>query len=297
MNSKRDYSLGVVLSAINCLSLGVLGVVDKIGTLQTNNPLVFSSQSMLFSLLFTTVFTLFYFRGLPVKQIKAISFPSWGLIILVGVFASGIFILLRFLGLTQSTGTFATLSQVITTSLTALLAFLFLKERLSKIFWVLFAVIIFSVYFVSVGKIALADIKTGDFLIILSTIFLAAANIFARIVVSKVSPILLSLSRFFLGFIFLSTIGFLLLNKEVFHSFTWLATLSGILWAISVLFFNLAIKKIGVTFTTSLLMIAPVITMALEYSLLGYQFTLVQIIAALVVVLSGVGIIFASSKS
>lgn len=292
----KNYSQGVILSIINCLSLGVLGIVDKIGTLQSNNPLIFSSQSLLFSLLFTVIFTLFYFKGIPTKEIKLIPKSFWILIILVGIFASGIFILLRFLGLTQSTGTFATLSQVITTSLTALLAFLFLKEKLSKIFWLLFLMIIVSVYFVSVGKIALADIKTGDFLIILSTVFLAAANIFARIVVSKVNPILLSLSRFFLGFIFLSIIGFLLLNKEVFHSFTWLVVLSGILWASSVLFFNLALKKIGVTFTTSLLMIAPVITMILEYFLLGYHFTLVQVIAALVVVIGGIGIIFTSNK-
>lgn len=282
---------------INLFSLGTLGIVDKIGTLQTNNPFAFSAQSLLFSLLFTVIFTLFYFRGIPTKNIKEISKSSWLLIILVGIFASGIFILLRFLGLTQSTGTFATLSQVITTSLTALLAFLFLKERLSKVFWILFAVIIFSVYFVSVGKIAFSDIRTGDLLIIFSTIFLAAANIFSRIIVKQVNPILLSLGRFFFGFIFLAIVGFLLLHGGTFNFTTWLVVFSGLLWAVSVLTFNLAIAKIGVTFTASLLMTAPVITMILEYSLLGYHFTAVQIIAALVVVASGIALVFANNTA
>lgn len=296
MRTNKDYLHGIIFSLTNCLSLGILGIVDKVGTIQTKNPLVFSTQSLLFSLLFTVIFTFFYFKGEPFKKIKQISKSSFILIILVGVFASGIFILLRFFGLTQSTGTFATLSQVITTSLTALLAFLFLKERLSKVFWILFAVILFSVYFVSVGKIAFADIKLGDYLIIFSTIFLAASNIFSRIAVKTVSPILLSLGRFFFGFIFLAIVGFLLLHGGTFNFTTWLVVFSGLLWAVSVLTFNLAIKKIGVTFTTSLLMTAPVITMVLEYSLLRHHFTIVQIIAALVVVASGIAIIFANNK-
>lgn len=282
---------------MNCLSLGILGIVDKVGIIQTKNPLVFSTQSMFISFTCTLIFTFFYFKGGTLKNIKQIPKSFWILIILVGVFASGIFILLRFLGLRESTGTFATLSQVITTSLTALLAFLFLKERLSKIFWLLFVIIIVSVYFVSIGKIALADIKTGDFLIILSTIFLATANIFTKIVVSKVSPILLSLGRFVCGFIFLGIITFVLLNREMFNFSTWLVILSGILWAYSVIAFNLAVQKIGVIFTTSLLMTAPVITIILEYLILGYHFTFVQVIAALVVVASGIGIIFANNKT
>lgn len=294
MKNNKNYTIGVAFSLFNCLSLGVLGIVDKMGTMQSKNPLIFSSQSLFISLIFTLIFTLFYFKGLPTKQIKTISPSLWLLIILVGIFASGIFILLRFLGLTQSTGTFATLSQIITTSLTALLAFIFLKERLSKLFWIFFIIIIISVYFVSIGKIALADIKTGDSLILLSTLFLASANIFARTVVQKISPILLSLGRFLIGFIFLFIVTSLFVSNNVFQSLNPLVILSGLLWGISVLTFNLAIKKIGVTFTTSLLMTAPVITMILEYFFLNYQFTSVQIVAALTVVASGLGIIFAN---
>lgn len=293
--SNKTYLQGVILALTNCLSLGTLGIVDKIGTLQTHNPLIFSTQSLFFSLLFTIIFTVFFFKGLPISRIKNLSISSWGLIILVGVFASGIFILLRFLGLTQSTGTFATLSQIITTSLTALLAWMFLKERLSKTFWLLFAIIILSVYFVSIGKIAFADIKTSDLLIIFSTIFLAASNIFSRIVVQTVSPILLSLGRFFFGFIFLLLVSFLFAGQGIINFSTSLIILSGLLWATGVITFNLAIQKIGVTFTTSLLMTAPVITMILEYFLLGYQFTSVQIIAAIMGVAGGIAIIFAHS--
>lgn len=292
MNNKKNYTYGVILSLIACIILGILGIIDKLGTLQSSNPFTFSFQSLLFALVFTVILALIYYKGIPARDIKSISFSSWGSIILIGIFASGLFILFRFLGLTQSTGTFATLSQVITTSLTALLALIFLKERLSKIFWLLFAIIIFSMYFVSVGNIALASIKTGDLFIILGAFFLAVANIFSRSVVQKVDPVLVALGRALTGFIFLLLVGFFFVkNGEILESLTIWAVLSGLFWSAWIISFNFAIKKIGITLSTSILMMASIITMALEYSLLGYHFTNIQIIAALVGIASGIAII------
>lgn len=298
MNNRKNYIPGVILSLVSCFCLGVVGVVDKIGTLQFNNPLIFSSQSILFALLFTVLFAFFYFKGLPVGMLKEISFSSWGLIIIVGVFGSGLFILFRFLGLTQSTGTFATLSQVITTALTAILARVFLKERLSKSFWGLFVVIIFSMYFVSVGKLALANIKTGDLLILFGTFFLASGNIFSKIAVQKVNPVLLSVGRFLVGFIFLLITSLIYMSHgNILSPFTIWIVLSGLLWSVCITTFSLAIKKVGVTLTTSILLLAPAITMIIEYFAINYQFTLVQIAAAMVVVICGVAIIFANNTS
>ncbi len=297
MTNNNSYSRGMIFSLINLFSLGILGIVDKVGIQQSLSPLVFSTQSLFISLLTTFIFALIYFKGKFTQNSKNIPVSYWILIILVGISGSGIFILLRFLGLTQSTGTFATLSQVITTSLTAILAWTFLKERLSKSFWIFFTVIIFSTYFVSVGSLVLSNIKLGDIFILSGTLFLAVSNIFSRIVVQKVNPILLSLGRFLFGFIFL-LVATLLLNQNMLLSFSniWVI-LSGLLWSIGVITFNLAIKRIGITLATALLMSAPVVTMILEYFLLNYHFTPVQIIAALVVVASGIAIIFASNTA
>lgn len=301
MTTNKNYISGVIFALVNCLSLGILGVIDKVGTLQSNNPLIFSTQSLLFSVLFTVIFVLAYFKGLPIQSIKKMSFSAWKLIILIGIFSSSLFMLFRFLGLTQSTGTFATLSQIVTTSLTVLLAWIFLKERLSKLFWLLFAVIIVSVYFVSIGKITLATVKAGDMFIIYGTFFLAIGNIFSRLAVEKVDPILVSVLRLFFGLIFLLLIALFFLGGQtgwsgIFSNFSIWAILSGFLVSTGVLGFNLAIKRLGVTFGTSILMMAPVITMILEHLLLGYHFTNIQVIAALMVVASGIAIIFASGN-
>lgn len=297
----KNYIQGIIFALINCLSLGILGVVDKTGTLQSNNPIIFSTQSLFYSVLFTFVFILFYSKGLPIQSIKRISFPAWKLVILVGIFSSSLFMLFRFLGLTQTTGTFATLSQIITTSLTALLAWVFLKEKLSRLFWILFAIIIIAVYFVSIGRITLASVQTGDMFIIFGTFFLAAGNIFSRLAVQKVDPVLVSGLRLFFGLIFLLLIDFFLLGgftnwSGIFSHLSIWAVFSGLLVSIGVLGFNLAIKRLGVTFGTSILMVSPVITIILEYSFLNHHFTLVQIVAALVVVISGITLILANNK-
>jgi len=199
------------------------------------------------------------------------------------------FIIFRFLGLTQSTGTFATLAQIIITAQTAILAAIFLKEKLSKIFWVFFIVIIIAMYFVSTGKFALVPLQRGDLYIIFGTIFIAIANIFSKIVVGKINPLLFSEGRFFF-----SAIGILLACFFVFQQtnalfvFSLWSVISGFFWAINIVAFSFAIQRIGVTFATSLLMIAPVYTMILEYFILKQTFNPLQIVAALIVVICGV---------
>ena len=244
MNLKKDYPLGIAFALVNTVFLGFVGLVDKIGSLKTNSPLIFSSQSLFFSLLFTLVFVLCYFRGSLVNKVKAITWPSWRLIILIGLLSSGLSVLFRFLGLIQSTGTFATLSQVITTLFTAIFAHFFLKEKLSKQFWALFVVIIVATYFVSIGKLSLASVKTGDLLILIGAVILASGNVFSRLAVHQVSPILLAQGRFIVGVVFLTTIAMVFLGQKVdfFHPNIY-SVLSGCSWSIMVISFNFAIKK------------------------------------------------------
>lgn len=297
MTPKNKFLTGILFAGINSLSLGILGVVDKIGAGQFTSSIIFSTQSVLFSLLFVTFFALFYYKGLFIEEIKQISLSSWRNIFFVGVLASGLFIIFRFLGLTESTGTFATISQVITTAETAILAFIFLQERLSKLFWFLFFIILISVYFVSVGSFTFTSLQKGDWYILFGATFLAFANIFSKLAVDKVNPVLLSEGRFLFGSAFL-----ILTSITIFHhtnslfTFSLWSILSGLFWATNVIAFNFAIKKIGVTLTTSLLMTAPIITMTLEYLILKQTFNPLQITAAFVVVLCGLVMVTTKNK-
>lgn len=295
--NKSDFYYGVLFSLINSFSLGTLGIIDKLGSSHFTNPFIFSTQSVFYGLVFATLFAFIYRRNKLFDDIKQLSTSSWKLIFLVGIFASGLFILLRFLGLTQSTGTFATLSQIITTAITAVFALIFLKERLSKQFWVFFIIILIATYFVSVGKFTLSDIQIGDAYIILGTLFLAAGNIFSKLALKHASPITLSVGRFFFGGLFLLLIGATAFNyNDLVYSFSYWSILSGLFWTINIIAFNFAIKRISITLATSLLVTAPVYTMVLEYVLLKHIFTPIQVIAAFVVVVSGILLVITKNK-
>jgi len=271
--------------------------VDKAGATSYDISLLFSLHSVLFAVLFGTLFALVYRGEKILVDIKKTSKRAWIAIIMFGLFASGLFIVFRFLGLAQSSGTFATLGQVITTSLTAILAFIILRERLAKQFWLFFVLIILATYVVSTNSVTLSTPKVGDLFILLAAFFLAIANIFAKIAIPKTTPIVLSVGRFCTGAIFFILATMLLFGAEaLFSEFSYWSILSGFFWTVNILAFSFAISRIGITLATSVLMFAPIITMILEITLLKQHFSLLQIVAGLVVVSSGVMLLITASK-
>lgn len=296
MSKKNIFSSGIIFAGVNALSLGILGIIDKIGTGQFTSSIIFSTQSLLFGFMFVTLFSLLYFKNSFLKELKSISFFHWRLIFFVGALTA-MFILFRFLGLTQSTGTFATLGQIIVTAQTALLAAIFLKEKLSKIFWIFFIIILIAIYFVSVGKFAFSPLQQGDIYIIIGTTFVAVANIFSKVVVDKINPALLTEGRFFFAAVFMLLASFFLFQQtDTLSVFSVWSVISGFFWSLNIGAFGFAIKRIGVTLTTSLLMTAPIITMLLEYFILKQLFNPIQITAAIVVVICGIAMVLAKNK-
>lgn len=296
-NMNKSYTFGILFALINTLGLGIVGVIDKLGTSQAPSPIIFSAQNIFFAFFFTFIFALLFFKNQFVSNLKSVSFSSWKLVFTIGLLSSGLFILFRFLGLTQSTGTFATLSQIVATCFTAFFANLFLKEKLSRTFWILFLVIIVSMYFVSIGRLAFVTIKTGDLFILFGTLFLAMGNVLSKVAVRNVAPVLITLGRFFIGSVFLYVVSLVFVGytTNVFHPSIF-AIASGFLWSTMIISFNFAIKRIGVTLATSLLMIAPTITMFIESMVLHRTFTTVQVVCALIIVLSGLLIIHVNNK-
>lgn len=289
MTNKKAYKAGILFSLANAVTLGTLGIIDKIGATQTGiNPFTFSTQSVLFGFLFITLYALIVQRSTFIHDFKQTTMPTWQRIILVGIFASGFNTFLRFIGLTQSTGTFATLGQIIITAMSAVLAYFFLKEKLSKPFWALFFLIIVATYFVSVGKLSLTALQLGDSYILLGTVFVAVANILSKQATNQTSPLVLTVGRFFFASIFLLNLQLLFMNQpaELFTFSIW-AVISGLLWSFNTTVYNMAMHKIGVTLATSILMLAPVVTIILEFIILKHIFTPVQIVAAAVVIICG----------
>lgn len=84
--------------------------------------------------------------------------------------------------------------------------------------------------------------------------------------------------------------------EALFSEFSYWSILSGFLWTVNVLAFSFAIACIGITLATSVLMFGPIITIILEITLLKQHFSLLQIVAELVVISSGVMLLATASK-
>lgn len=298
IKNRETYVVGIFFTFVNIISFGLSGIFDKVGTTLFESPITYATETLFYALLFCLLIGIICLRKKFVLKLSEINAQSLKLIFLAGIMSSGLFILFRFLGLTQATGTFASLSQIVTTTLTALLAYVFLKERLSKQFWLLFIVIIGAMYFVSTGSLYLAPIQSGDILILFGTIFLASGNMFSKLAVEKVDAFIVSIGRYLTGFILLLSFNFLFFsNSQLFSTLSILPILSGLLWALSVISFNLAIKRLNITLVTALLMISPTITMMLERFFLHYMFNPIQIIAAIIVMVSGIAIVILNTKT
>jgi drug/metabolite transporter (DMT)-like permease len=297
ISHSKQYHRGITFALINMVGLGVVGVIDKIGASHASNAFFFTTQNVFFAFVFASLIALVYDRRSFVQNVKKTKFTTWGLILLVGLCTAGIANALRMLGLTQSTGTFATLAQIFITALTAIFAMIFLRERLTGRFWLLFVIMILATYFVSVGQLTFNAISQGDTYILLGGAFIAVANIISKFVINKTSPLVLSWGRQFFGGIFLVTASLLFFqNTQALASISIWAVLSGLFWATTTTCYYFAMQNLGVTLATSILMIAPVETMILEYIFLKQSFTQVQIIAAIVVIVSGILMVSANRK-
>ena len=134
-NTSNNEKKGIITAILGSLCLGLAGITDKVGAIASKQPFLYSTQTIFFAFCFTVVY-FFLFKKKSVKDIyKKLDPTSWLQLLLIGCLGVGIAILLRFIGLLQSTGTFASLSQVITVAFTGMLAHFFLKEKLSKGFW------------------------------------------------------------------------------------------------------------------------------------------------------------------
>ena len=287
-NTSSNEKKGIITAIFGSLCLGLAGITDKLGAIASKQPFLYSTQTIFVAFCFTVVYS-FLFKKKSVKDIyKKLDPTSWLQLLLIGCFAFGIAILLRFIGLLQSTGTFASLSQVITVAFTGMLAHVFLKEQLSKGFWFLFLFIVIATYFVSVGSFSLVTIKSGDAFIVCAALFVAIGNIIAKLTVHKVNPIFVAVGEFFFGFLFLFFINIVFFFHSTPFLFPLFAILSGLFWAGCGISFNLALNCIGATLTTSLFMLAPIVTLIIEATFLSYRFTPLQYGASFVVVASGV---------
>ena len=233
--------------------------------------------------------------------IKELKIKDWGKLVLIGLIGGSIPFLLFFKGLTMTSAAQGSLIQKTMFVYVAILAFIFLKEKISKSF------VIGAVLLLIGNALILKNFNfvfgQGDLLILSATIFWAVENTLSKKVLEKIDSEIVAWGRMFFGAIFicfyLMAIGqFNLIFKTSATQIGWVAITSALLF-LYVLTWYRGLKNTPVHVATAILLIGSPITTILNLvygSQIGMQeiFSGILIICGIVIIL---GISYLTEKN
>lgn len=276
---------GILFIFLTAIISGFSIFVNKFGV-QNINPFLFTGlKNILVAVFLFSIILLFK----EFKNLKELRLKEWWKLALIGFVGGSIPFLLFFKGLQLTTavkGAFIHKSMFI---FVAILAAIFLKERISK-------KILIGSSLLLIGNALLIGfawnaISTGDLLILLSTLLWAAEIIISKHALKDINSNIVAFGRMFFGSIFI--IIFLAATGQ----YTTQITLAQIGWVfitscfllLYVSTFYTGLKYVRATVAASILSFGQIITVSLSYLFLNAQITSVQALGMLGIV---TGIIF-----
>lgn len=231
------------------------------------------------------------------KTLRQISKKQWILLILIGLIGGGIPFLLFFKGLSISTAAKGAFLHKTMFIYVALLAFVFLKEKIDKKF-------LLGGLFLILGNLFLLkkipySVNFGDLLIFLATLFWAIENTISKYVLKELSGLVVAWSRMFFGSLF---ILFFLLSTGRWSSLSglnliqvnWVLTTGVILFGYVITWYS-GLKHIPVSRATVILLLGSPITTLLSLIWAG-QVAIQQILAG-VLIIFGILVILGLDKA
>ncbi|MFH1978336.1 MAG: DMT family transporter [Candidatus Aenigmatarchaeota archaeon] len=230
---------------------------------------------------------------------------SWKYLLAIGVIGGGIAFILFFTGLTMTTGGRGAFLHKTLPLYATILAFIFLRERISKKQLIALVLMIIGTVTLYSATINPADLwmnpALGDFLIIGATIFWAIELVIAKkAMMLKESNLVISFGRMFFGALVLFGIV-LLTNKfyllfelqpyQIINLFISTAILFGY-----ILTFYWSLKYINISKAATILLIAPVITLILGVGFLAEPAPILQLVGSAVILIGAFLIINVKSE-
>ena len=283
--------LGTVLAILTAVVSGFSIIANKIFIVDLD-PVVFTSVRALFiGIIF------FIISSINCKfNYKKFKKVSWKYLIFIGLIGGAIAFLFFFTGLKLTTGGRAAFLQKTLPIYVTILAFLFLKEKITK-------KQIYALIIMIIGLILLVSSEVspsmfwsnpplGDILVIIATILWAFENIIAKHVMKKEeSNFVVTFARMFFGAMFLFAIAilwdklYLLSYLEPHQIFS--IILSTILLTYYVLLWYWSIKLINVSKASTILLLAPVVSLIIGMLAWNEPFSYLQILGSILILIGG----------
>lgn len=292
---KRGERVGTLLVFLTALISGVSIVVNKFFVVSID-PLIFTALRAFFiGVLF--LFISLYFN----KQSRSKNFNkvSWKWLVSLGVLGGGFAFWLFFSGLKLTLASRAAFLHKTLPIYAAVLAFIFLKEKITLKQLVAIAVMVGGLLVMELSSITSA-VQLGDVLVLAATVLWAVENTIAKkAMISKESNWVVTFSRMFFGSLVLFAI-LIFANKihlifELSSSQVLYILISGIILFFYVFTYYYGLKYINLSKAATILLFAPVVSLILAVVWLGEAVTLVQLVGSLLILVGA--FIIARTKS
>lgn len=277
MKSNQRFLL-VMAGAV--LLLGVLPLLEKQAVQQVSSLFTVTVVINLFTIL---VLWIPGWRARPATLTY-----HWRDVVLIGVIASCIVVLLNLKALETTSATHRSVFQAMYPAAAAVFSYWLLRERLLPVTYGIIAVMVVGIIIMSSQGIRLA-FATGDLLLFATLPLMGFTDTWVKRSVQSLAPAWVALCRFATGTIALLAAG--LVSGNVLHwpeatAWPWLVA-SGICIGGGILLLYQGIDMRGASLAAALVGMAPVVTLLLEWGLLGESFTVVELLGMVLVIGGG----------
>ena len=285
--AKKNENFGTFLAFLAAIISGFSIFANKIFV--TNiDTVVFTSVRAIF------IGGIFLILSLHMNKWKFSGFKKvkWKYLLAIGIVGGGVAFLMFFSGLKVTTSGRAAFLQKTLPLYATILAFLFLKEKISKKQISALCLLFVGMVILSLTDINLSEMwsnpRVGDLLVISATILWAIENVISRkAMILGESNFVVGFARMFFGALLL--FGFLILAGNFYLLFSINQTqlvyilMSTALLFVYILSYYWSIKHINVSKASTILLVSPIITLFLGVIFLNEPAPPLQLIGSLII--------------
>ncbi|MGD9276055.1 MAG: DMT family transporter [Candidatus Pacearchaeota archaeon] len=280
--SKKEI-FGTLLVLMTAIISGFSIIANKF-FVASIDPLLFTAlRSFFIGIIFFGISLYFYKKN----NFKKLNKTPWKNLLLIGIIGGGFAFWLFFSGLKLTLGSRAAFLHKTLPIYACILGFIFLKEKITKKQLIAISIMLSGLLAMQLTKLSL-DIRIGDFLVLGATILWAVENVISKKVMNKnESNWIVTFSRMFFGSLILFAIIFLTQKTNLIFSLTKPQLIyilfSGIFLFLYVLTWYWGLKYINLSKASTILLLAPVVSLIFGVLWLKESVSILQLIGSILI--------------
>jgi len=295
-NNNLNEIRGTLLILLTAIISGIAIVANKFFVVKIDPLLFTATRALLIGIIF---FVISLYISKSTKQ-KKFNKANWGYLLAIGLIGGSFAFWLFFTGLRLTTAGRAAFLHKTLPIYATIFAIIFLKEKISKKQFLALIVMLIGLAIMESSKLSI-DLRNGDLLVLAATILWAIENTLSKkVMLDKESNWVVTFSRMFFGSLILFAIIFLtgkfnLLLSLTMHQIIYIA-ISGTFLFLYVLTWYWGLKYINLSKASTILLIAPVISLILGVIWLQEQVLTLQLIGSALILIGAFFVINVRSE-